>query len=167
MRQGCRPTHRLTLHGNVLGDNVDGELLRSCQVCPLCCVGLSGFCLIASTRSLKTLLYGCGRLIDQTTRKTRSEPRSDLRAEHEANPDLACLQRMDRTQIDTFGRGDWMELQRTQCTIYIPCQGSTAVPRYEPENRSNFFWDGRVELTQLRGHHAVRSHRWWVDESVK
>src|SRR5215469_18680405 len=113
MRQGCRPTRRLTLHGNVLGDIVDGELLRSCEVCPLCCVGLSGFCFIASTRSLKTLLHACGRPIDQTTRKTRSEPRSDLRAEHEANPDLACLQRLERTQIDTFGRGDWTELQST------------------------------------------------------
>jgi len=37
--------------------------------------------------------------LTRPTCKGRREPRPDLLTEHKANPDLACLQGMDRTQI--------------------------------------------------------------------
>jgi hypothetical protein len=39
--------------------------------------------------------------------------------------------------------------------FFMPCQGSTVVPRRDLQNwLQPTFWDVRVELTQLQGHHA-------------
>ena len=52
---------------------------------------------------------------------------------------------------DTFEGGDW-------CTILDPVSRVYGRPMRDPEKLDPIL-DGRVELAQLRRHHAVWSHR--------